>query len=397
MSINSTEAKTLENFVIHGFARKMERYPFNIPLPSSKKGGKAKSYQVEKWSDKPSSGMFAKPYKLEKGESEKIKEYDSELNLDLLPVNKMLMYAIPKKVAIGVWVRSRVEKFFKGEHEDDKPMTREELMTTLQTIASMKDAPFKIFAIYSVTGWTKDIWEKTLTPHSTLLYALIHEEIKTADINKFGPYKSLFPRPPKHMILPKKEEPEPQERVKVDALTRDEIEKVKRMLTEGFVPQPVTPGTPVAHVPAQAKTGWKERLADWSAPHSQSLIDTVAYMDEDGLKDLLRLIVTDNEVREFYICLVNKWNNVGEKSSIYYGFYEKTQIFEKIKGYVGMLYCLSVLLTGGEIQVFTDEIRYFAPILDFYKQADYAHNFPQIDSEIIKSPEGDRVTRYFRK
>ncbi len=390
MSITSTEAKALEDFIINSFAGKMERYPINITLPSAKKGTKPKTYRVEKWSDTSSSGIFAKPYKFEKDDSDKIEEYDPELDINLLPVNKILMYTIPKKIAIGVWVRCRINKFIKGQGEDEEPMTKEELMTTLQTLASLKDAPIKIFGIYSVTGWDKEIWDRDLIPHRNLFYALIHEDIKPADENKFGPYKALFPRPAKDLIHPKKEKPEPRAQVKDVVLSREDIEKVKKLLTEGVVPQ-ATPVTPLA------KTGWKEKLADWNTSQSQTLVNSIANLSEDGLKDLLRFIVTDNEAREFYICLVNKWNNIGQKSGIHYGLYEKTQIFEIIKGYVGMLYSLSILISRGEIQIFTDEIRYFTPILDFYSQADYAHNFPTIDSEIIRSEEGDRVTRYYLK
>jgi hypothetical protein len=303
------------------------------------------------------------------------------------------MYTIPKKTAIGVWVRCRVERFFKGHGEDEEPMTKEELMTTLQTLESIKDAPIKIFGIYSVTGWNNEIWKKVLSPRSNLFYALIHEDIKHADENKFGPYKALFPRPVKDLIHPMKEKPKPGEQRKDESLTREDIEMVKRMLTEGITPQV----TPVSRATSQAKTGWKERLADWNTPQSQSLVNSITNLSEDELKNLLRLIVTDSEAQEFYICLVNKLNNIGEKSNIYYGYYERTQIFEKIKGYVGMLYCLSILISRGEIQIFTDEIRYFTPILDFYSQADYASNFPKVDSEILRSEEGDQVTRYYLK
>ncbi|MEW5937612.1 MAG: hypothetical protein AB1665_07330 [Candidatus Thermoplasmatota archaeon] len=191
ISPEATRAKVFENNVVSNFSRVMEHYPVGISIPSQRKRGRPERIMVEKWEPTPSFGLFAKPYKSVEDNFVKIAVRNPHLSRDIVPLDKMVVYVIPKKISIGVWVRCRIERYL--AEGDTAPLTMEELLRTLAALERRKEAPFKVFGIYSVTGWEAHVLDQPPTPSvPSLVYAIIHDRIVHTD-PMFKTYMEMFP------------------------------------------------------------------------------------------------------------------------------------------------------------------------------------------------------------
>lgn len=216
------KAKLFENDVINQFTKVMETYPVHISMPHQRGRAKSKKIIVNKWEESPNK-IRKKPYKVMKDDFVRVAISNPALSKDILPLNRLILYVVPDKIVIGVWVCCRIERYVSDKYGNiEEPFSMNELLKCIAYLQKLESAPNKVFALYSVTGWDDSIYTNELMASEPDFIYAIKEKLDDDEIisktDGYDIYSNLFPNVGD---LPKRGIPKPK-KPKVDVVHAEE-------------------------------------------------------------------------------------------------------------------------------------------------------------------------------
>jgi hypothetical protein len=142
----------------------------------------------------------------------------------------------------------------------------------------------------------------------------------------------------------------------------------------------------------QSIDDWEGLFEYWDSPDAERLVPELEKLGDKDIATIINWINKDEIVRSDCKKLILKWNT----NNKYFTMYDQKNNLLNIKRtFIGGLYTLCELLSGKEVLMYLDTIRYWQPLYDLYEK-----NRPIYDLPIINKVDyevgGEIVAKYIR-